>query len=209
MDQVEEKMNTSPKIKLTSPKVVFIFCIGVLRNLSAFYYACQIMYVGTLYINDDNFVTLAILLSLTINFVFKLGFGPIVKKINFFNTIYLCEFFSILNGVFGLGLYFTESKIFYVLYTFASRATMSLLLNINYTLPYKLFGTENGLYLMRVLDFQTIPGIIISSVLNYIFVFCNHFHLIFFFLIFFDILCMFLVSIFLKRYSQSKTQSPS
>ena len=207
IDQVEEKINTNPKIKLTSPKVVFIFIIGILRNLSGYYYTCQIKYVGTVFINDDDFVTLAILISISINFIFTFGFGPIVERINFFNTIYLCQICTTLNGLFGLGLYFTRRKIFFVLFTFASRATVGLLININYTLPYKLFGTGNGLYLMRFLDFQTLPGIIITSGLNYVFVYFNRFHWIFFVLILFDLLCMFLISVFVKRFPQSETES--
>ena len=209
IDQVEEKINTIPKIKLTSPKVMLIYLIGILRNLSGCYYTCQIKYIGIIYINNDDFVTLTILASISINFIFTFGFGPIVERINFFNTIYLCQFCTILNGLFGLGLYLTRSKIFFVLFSFASRATIGLLIGINYTLPYKLFGTENGLYLMRFLDFQTLPGILITSGLNYVFVNINRLHWMFFVLILLDLLCMFLISVFVKRFPQSETDSPA
>ena len=203
IEQIEETANEDPKIKLFSPKVMFIFIIGVLRNLTGYYYLSQIKYIGTLYVNNDRFVTLAILFSLSINFVFRFGFGPIVKKINFFNTIYLCQFCSILQGVFGYALYLTNAKIFYVLFTFSSRATMALLFNINYTIPYKFFGSNNGLYLMKLLDFQIFPGFVIGSISNYVFVYFNIFHLLFVVFVLIDLTSVFLVSVFVKRFPKS------
>lgn len=90
---------------------------------------------------------------------------------------------------------------------FVNRASTALVYNVNYTLPYQIFGTENGLYLMKVLDFQVFGGFIIVSIANYIFVFMDIFYWLFPALMLVDVLAIFLVSVFQKKYPACEKES--
>lgn len=186
----------------SSPKCLFVLLIGVLRNISPFYYACQIKYIGMLYINKDSLVTEAILFSTIMNFICRFGFGWIVNIIGYLGTNFLCHAFGFFGSVMLMILSYTNSSTAFFLFTFFSRGSIALAFNINYTMPYRVFGRQNGLHLMRLFDFQVLIGFVLGSVLNYVLVFEQRFEWIFGVFAVFDVFVSVLVYLFRRTYPE-------
>ena len=166
--------------------------IGILRNGSIFYLSTQAKYLGILYINDDKFVTWCLVFSMAMNLIFRMFYGSIVKYFKFFGTMYLCHLLCLGTNIAAILLSITRTKSNYLVFLLFERCCLGLLFCINYTIPYHLFGNQNGLKAMKVLDFQLLISFFLTSVLFYVFQLLGVQELMFYLFVFTDSLAIFL-----------------
>ena len=188
-------------INYWSKKFILTMLIGILRNGSIFYLCTQVKYLGILYINDDKFVTWCLVCSIATSLIFRVFYGSFVKYLKFFGTMYLCHVLCLVTDISVIFLSMTRAKSNYLVFLLLERCCLGLLYCINYTIPYHLFGNQNGLKAMKVLDFQLVISFFLTSVLFYVFQFFGVQELLFYVFVFTDSLAIFLCYL-LKRESE-------
>lgn len=153
--------------------------LGVTRNFSIIFLSYQFKFYGILYINDDQFVTMCVVVNIFANILIRYYYGRLIGFIGFFGSIYFAGGLAVIADLIGFSLSLTRSKVIYFLFCFFSRVSTALLSNINFNFPYVVFGRENGLKSMKLMDFQVISSFSLSCLCNYFFTSIGHLNYIF------------------------------
>ena len=162
----EKLLKLQVKRDLYSYKFLWLFCISAIRTSVPFYYSSNIKYLGIFYLKDDVFVTYSILYSLFVNFLSRVFFGNLVKKINFFNTCALLNSMSILCNLLIISVSFNDSRALFVVFITFETVCGSMAFNLNYVSCYEVFSKDRALHLLKVFDLEPILGMALNSVLN-------------------------------------------
>ena len=131
-----------------------------------FYFFFNIKYLGIFFIKDDAFVTLAVMFSLVSNFLSRVFFGNLVKRLNFFNTCALLGALSIVCDALLVSISLVPSKGVFLVFIALQGICGSMVFNLNYVSCYEIFSKERALHLLKVFDLSPILGMALCSLLN-------------------------------------------
>lgn len=117
-----------------------------------FYFSVNIKYVGLYFLKNDGFVSLVMLLSLSVSFLLRIFFGNILRRLKFYNTSVLMGVCSIIGNLVVLGVSFGSSRALFTIFSFLQFSVASMAFNLNYVSCHQIFSKDVALHLLKVFD---------------------------------------------------------